>query len=90
VLMTKLAGAADAAAARTLVIGGGVAANSRLRTRLLEVAEDSGIPALLPRVALCTDNGAMIAATAWWRLRSDGPTSLSCGAFPSLRLPTRD
>ena len=32
----------------------------------------------------------MIAATAWWRLRSDGPTSLACGAFPSLRLPTRD
>jgi N6-L-threonylcarbamoyladenine synthase len=90
VLMTKLAAAADSAAARTLVIGGGVAANSRLRARLLEVAEESGIPALLPRVALCTDNGAMIAATAWWRLGSDGPTDLACGAYPSLRLPTRD
>jgi N6-L-threonylcarbamoyladenine synthase len=90
VLLTKLAGAAQVAGARTLVIGGGVAANSRLRAGLLEVAESSGVPALLPRIDLCTDNGAMIAATAWWRLRSDGPTSLSCGAFPSLRLPTED
>ncbi len=90
VLLAKLVGAADEAGARTLVIGGGVAANSRLRSRLVEAAEESGRPALLPRVALCTDNGAMIAATAWWRLRSDGPTPLGCGAFPSLRLPTTD
>src|SRR5829696_8310567 len=90
VLLTKLVAAADEAGANTLVIGGGVAANSRLRTRLVEVAEESGRPALLPRRELCTDNGAMIAATAWWRLNSDGPTSLSCGAYPSLRLPTRD
>jgi N6-L-threonylcarbamoyladenine synthase len=90
VLLGKLVAAADEAGARTLVMGGGVAANSRLRTRLLEVAEASGRPALLPRISLCTDNGAMIAATAWWRLTTDGPTSLACGAFPSLRLPTRD
>ena len=90
VLLTKLVAAADDAGANTLVIGGGVAANSRLRARLVEVAEESGRPALVPRRELCTDNGAMIAATAWWRLNSDGPTSLSCGAYPSLRLPTRD
>ena len=32
----------------------------------------------------------MIAATAWWRLQSDGPTPLTTGASPSLRLPTSD
>jgi N6-L-threonylcarbamoyladenine synthase len=90
VLLEKLVAAADATDARTLVIGGGVAANSRLRAGLTEVAEASGRPALLPRIELCTDNGAMIAATAWWRLRSDGPTPLADGAFPSLRLPTRE
>jgi len=90
VLLTKLVAAADEAGANTLVIGGGVAANSRLRARVTEVAEDSGRPALLPRLALCTDNGAMIAATAWWRLQSDGPTPLTTGASPSLRLPTSD
>jgi N6-L-threonylcarbamoyladenine synthase len=90
VLETKLLAAADLAGAPTLVIGGGVAANSRLRTRVLEAAERSGRRALLPSLALCTDNGAMIAATAWWRLLADGPTDLASGAYPSLRLPTRD
>jgi N6-L-threonylcarbamoyladenine synthase len=90
VLVEKLLAAADTADARTLVIGGGVAANSRLRSRVQEAAEESDRRALLPRLELCTDNGAMIAATAWWRLRSDGPTSLASGAYPSLRLPTHD
>jgi N6-L-threonylcarbamoyladenine synthase len=90
VLVEKLVAAADAAGARTLVIGGGVAANSRLRTRVMEAAEESGRRALLPRLALCTDNGAMIAATAWWRLEADGPTDLSAGAYPSLGLVTWD
>jgi N6-L-threonylcarbamoyladenine synthase len=89
-LVHKLLAAADEAGARTLVIGGGVAANSRLRTRVLEVAEETGRSALLPQLALCTDNGAMIAATAWWRLRADGPSPLSGGAAPNLRLPTTD
>jgi tRNA N6-adenosine threonylcarbamoyltransferase len=90
VLVEKLLAAADSAGARTLVIGGGVAANSRLRARVRDAAEESGRRALLPRLDLCTDNGAMIAATAWWRLNTDGPTSLRSGAYPSLRLATRD
>jgi N6-L-threonylcarbamoyladenine synthase len=35
---------------------------------------------------MCTDNAAMIAAAAWWRLRSDGASPLDLGAFPSLKL----
>jgi len=88
VLVTKLTAAADEAGASTLVLGGGVAANSRLRTRLLDAAETTGRRVLLPPLALCTDNGAMIAATAWWRLRADGPTPLDAGADPGLRLPS--
>ena len=88
VCITKLLRAAAAAEAKTVVIGGGVAANSRLRTRLLDEAEADGRRAFLPSPSLCTDNGAMIAAAAWWRLRSDGPTPLSGGASPGLRLPT--
>ncbi|QVQ51087.1 tRNA (adenosine(37)-N6)-threonylcarbamoyltransferase complex transferase subunit TsaD [Spiractinospora alimapuensis] len=45
-----------------LVISGGVAANSRLRTLAEERAEAAGIQVRVPRPALCTDNGAMIAA----------------------------
>lgn len=48
-------------AKRRLVIAGGVAANLTLRARLLEEAEKAGFECLLPPLALCTDNGAMIA-----------------------------
>jgi N6-L-threonylcarbamoyladenine synthase len=90
VCITKLLRAAAEVDAKTVVIGGGVAANSRLRTRLLDAAEADGRRAFLPSPSLCTDNGAMIAAAAWWRLNSDGPSSLSGGAQPGLRLPTID
>ena len=85
-LVTKLLAAADEAGAPVLAIGGGVAANSRLRERVAAAAEASGRRSFLPPMALCTDNGAMIAATAWWRLQSDGPTPLNAGADPTLRL----
>ena len=85
-LVTKLLAAADEAGAPVLALGGGVAANSRLRERVAAAAEASGRRSFLPPMALCTDNGAMIAATAWWRLQSDGPTPLNAGADPNLRL----
>ena len=44
-----------------LVVAGGVAANQALRTRLAETAADQGFTLEVPPVALCTDNGAMIA-----------------------------
>jgi N6-L-threonylcarbamoyladenine synthase len=87
VLTAKLVAAADETGAPTLVLGGGVAANSRLRSRVADAAAASGRRALLPPPALCTDNGAMIAATAWWRLEADGPTPLHAGIAPSLGLP---
>jgi N6-L-threonylcarbamoyladenine synthase len=85
-LVVKLLAAADASGAPTLALGGGVAANSRLRTRVAEEAAATGRNAFLPPLSLCTDNGAMIAATAWWRLRADGPTPLDAGADPNLKL----
>ena len=87
VLVAKARRAARAVGAKGLVIGGGVAANSLLRERFLDACEADGIRAFLPSRAMCTDNAAMIAAAGWYRLRSDGPTSLDCGAYPNLRLP---
>jgi N6-L-threonylcarbamoyladenine synthase len=87
VLTAKLVAAADDAEASTLVLGGGVAANSRLRSRVADAAAATGRHAFLPPPELCTDNGAMIAGAAWWRLESDGPTSLDAGIAPSLALP---
>ena len=88
VLTHKLDAAADAIGARTLVLGGGVAANSQLRASVAALAIETGRAALIPPPELCTDNAAMIAATAWWRIRSDGPSSLADGAYPSLALPS--
>lgn len=85
-LVAKLVAAADEAGAPVLALGGGVAANSRLRAKVADVAAATGRAVFLPPPSLCTDNGAMIAATAWWRLRADGPTPLDAGADPNLRL----
>ena len=85
-LVAKLLAAADDAGAPVLALGGGVAANSRLRAKVAEAAAATGRGVFLPPPELCTDNGAMIAATAWWRLQSDGPTPLDAGADPNLRL----
>jgi N6-L-threonylcarbamoyladenine synthase len=85
-LTDKLAAAADGAGATALVLGGGVAANSSLRARVDALAAATGRRAFLPPLELCTDNAAMIAAAAWWRLRADGPTPLDHGIDPTLPL----
>jgi N6-L-threonylcarbamoyladenine synthase len=85
-LVDKLAAAADEASTPTLVLGGGVAANSRLRARVAELGAATGRRVFLPPRELCTDNGAMIAAAAWWQLRAHGPTPLDGGVDPNLRL----
>jgi N6-L-threonylcarbamoyladenine synthase len=47
---------------RDLIVGGGVAANSRLRSLAAERCAEAGITLRVPRPGLCTDNGAMVAA----------------------------
>lgn len=86
VLVTKLLRAADELALHTVVIGGGVAANSGLRTRLLDAAERVGKHAVLPSLGLCTDNAAMVGAAAAAQLEALGPTPLDDGAYPNLAL----
>jgi len=54
---------------RTLVAAGGVAANTRLRSRLAALAAGAGLGFVAPPPALCTDNGAMIAWAGLERLR---------------------
>ncbi len=65
---------------RHLLIGGGVAANSRLREMALQRCEAAGIELRVPRPGLCTDNGAMVAAL--------GSRLVAAGRAPSaLDLP---
>jgi N6-L-threonylcarbamoyladenine synthase len=89
-LVTKARRAAHDVGARSLGLGGGVAANSLLRERLLSVCVDDGFQAYVPSREMCTDNAAMVAAAGWFRLRADGPSSLGLGAEPNLRLPVTD
>ena len=53
----------------SLVVGGGVAANKRLRGRLTSLADEAGLRFVAPPPALCTDNGAIIAWAGIERLR---------------------
>jgi N6-L-threonylcarbamoyladenine synthase len=87
VLVGKARRAAQEVGAKGLCLAGGVAANSRLREKTLDVCVEDGYRAFLPSRAMCTDNAAMVAAAAWWRLQADGPSPLDIGANPSLRLP---
>ena len=58
-----------------MVLGGGVAANSRLRAVLDERCARAGIALRVPRPALCTDNGAMVAALGSALVESGHPAS---------------
>ncbi|HLB26470.1 MAG TPA: tRNA (adenosine(37)-N6)-threonylcarbamoyltransferase complex transferase subunit TsaD [Dehalococcoidia bacterium] len=82
-LVTKAVAAARDQAAREIVLVGGVAANSALRAALVE---RSPVPVRIPPPALCTDNGAMIAACGWWRLRAGEAASPSADVQPGLRI----
>jgi len=86
VLCAKTLKAAQQVGARGVVLGGGVAANSLLRSEMQRRGAEAGLKVALPSRAMCTDNAAMIASAAWHRVRSDGPMGLDCGAYPNLKL----
>ena len=86
VLCAKTIKAAQQVGAQGIVLGGGVSANSFLRSEMSRRGGEAGFKVALPSRAMCTDNAAMIAAAAWHRLKSDGPRELDCGAYPNLKL----
>jgi len=75
VLTTRAVAACRDHGVDTLVIGGGVAANSRLRELAAERCESAGIALRIPRPGLCTDNGAMVAALGARLIRQGAPAS---------------
>lgn len=85
VLVRKALDAAAAEGIEDLMIGGGVAANSRLRAMAEERAGRLGIRVRVPRPGLCTDNGAMVAALGSTMVaRGRTPSSLDLPADSSL------
>ncbi len=89
VLTTKTIRAAREIDARSIVLGGGVAANRPLRDRLAGEAEGLGLPLIVPRPGLCTDNGAMIGAAGIRRFVAGERAALDLDARPSLPLARR-
>jgi len=70
----------------TVLLGGGVVANTRLRERMERDGTALGLRVLFPPPELCTDNAAMIACVGAARLARGDRSSLDIGADPNLGL----
>ena len=86
VLVHKARRAAREINARTIALGGGVAANSLLRREITTAGHADGMAVVLPSREMCTDNAAMIASAGWYCLRRGEVSSLDAGANPNLKL----
>lgn len=89
VLLKKSIAACEQEGIDRLLIGGGVAANSRLRAVAKERCESAGIRLSIPRPGLCTDNGAMVATLGSLAVsRGRQPTAIGFSASSSLPVAT--
>lgn len=85
-LVSKMLAAASEYGVATLLVTGGVAANSELRRTFEERAVDEGFPVLFPSRKLSTDNAAMIAAAAYPRFLAGEFAEAELSCDPALRL----
>jgi len=85
ILLTKAVAACTDFGVPRLLLGGGVIANARLREVAIERTDAAGITLRIPPLALCTDNGAMIAALgAQLIMNGHPPSTLDFGADSTL------
>ena len=85
-LVDKAMLAAKETHAPALALAGGVSANRLLRRMMQDACDRAGLPLYMPRLDLCTDNAAMIASAAYYRLRRGEMAPLTLNAEPGLRL----
>jgi N6-L-threonylcarbamoyladenine synthase len=86
VQVAKTLKAAAAEGLEQVVLAGGVAANTRLRARFQQACEEQGLRLLVPSIPLCTDNGAMVAASGANLLAAGRTEDLRLGVDPNLSL----
>jgi N6-L-threonylcarbamoyladenine synthase len=84
-LADRLIEAADRVGARRIAVGGGVAANSRLRELLLRDSARRGLELVMPPMEYCVDNAAMVAGLGWHLYRAGEVADLTLDAFPTVR-----
>ena len=85
-LVERTLAAAGELSAQTILVSGGVAANSQLRATFEARAREANLEVLFPSRALSTDNAAMIAAAAYPRFRAQQFADTSLNADASLAL----
>lgn len=81
VLVKKSLAALERTGLKRLVVAGGVGANSLLRQQLAEACARRGVRVHYPELALCTDNGAMIAMAAAMRMQAGVQQAQALYAF---------
>jgi len=87
VLVNKAILAAENKKTDTIVVGGGVAANSRVRIKLKEEGSKRNLKIHFPNeLKLCTDNGAMVAGLGYWMLKEGIVSSLTLDTQPNLQV----
>lgn len=86
VLVRKVVRAVHALGMNRVVIGGGVAANGRLREIFHEAGEREGLEAYFSSPRFCTDNGAMIALTASYAVRKGDSSPLDVRAYSRMKI----
>ncbi len=75
ILVEKSLRAASEFGARSIAVGGGVAANQRLRDLFRTGAETLGVPVYFPTRELCTDNAGMVAGLGYWLYKTDSSSA---------------
>lgn len=89
VLVDKTMRTAHAYKINTIVLGGGVSANTRLRTRMAEEGTAHDIRIILPDFCFCTDNARMIAFRGWMTYSHAGASPLDTDIFPRFTVPEK-
>lgn len=71
---------------KTLVLGGGVSANTYIRKEFLKLEQTLQIKVYTPDIKLCTDNAAMIASAGYYSYINGKNSQLDLNAVPNLKL----